>query len=148
MKNGKILVFWHETEGESGKGLNHSIEYMKTLKKEKLIDWISDIKFNKDSTKCAIGSHNQRIYVYSVPPGHSKKDLKHKWKKLYAPLKGHSSYITHLDWTENGDYLHTNDGAYEILFWNAHNGLRDPSGATNTRDAKWLTWTSIIGFPV
>lgn len=35
--------------------------------------------------------------------------------KLPAP-QGHSSFITHLDWSRNSQYLVTNSGDYEILF--------------------------------
>ena len=35
----------------------------------------------------------------------------------------HSSYITHIDWSMDSENLHSNCGAYEILFWDAHTGL-------------------------
>ena len=76
------------------------------------IDWISDIKFSHDNTKVAIGSHNCRIYIYDTK----------KWKRVVKPLIGHSSYITHLDWSEDSTHNHSNCGAYEILFWNVASG--------------------------
>ena len=37
-------------------------------------------------------------------------------------MKKHSSFITHLDWSLDSNYLHSNCGAYELLFWNINNG--------------------------
>jgi len=33
-------------------------------------------------------------------------------------IKKHSSYITHIDFSEDGETLHSTCGAYELLFWN------------------------------
>ena len=55
----------------------------------------------------AIGSHDNAIYLYTVGT----------WQKKGIPLKKHSSYITHFDWSMDSCYLHSNCGAYELLFW-------------------------------
>lgn len=38
-------------------------------------------------------------------------------KPKFKPLRKHSSYITKLDFTAKGHHLHSNCGAYELLFW-------------------------------
>lgn len=63
-------------------------------------------------------------------------------------MKKHSSYITHLDWSKDGSYLHSNCGAYELLFWNAGTGQQITSGATALRDEDWFTWSCVLGWPV
>ena len=64
-------------------------------------------------------------------------------------MKKHSSYITHLDFSENGEYLHSNCGGYELLFWDLkNNGKHIAGGATQLRDEKWATWTATLGWPV
>lgn len=36
--------------------------------------------------------------------------------KLLSRPQGHSSFVTHLDWSRDSQYLVTNSGDYEILF--------------------------------
>ena len=39
-----------------------------------------------------------------------------------ATFKGHSSYITHLDWSLDGRIIQSNCGAYELLYSEAATG--------------------------
>eukprot|EP00358_Blepharisma_japonicum_P000739 CAMPEP_0202945300 /NCGR_PEP_ID=MMETSP1395-20130829/6288_1 /ASSEMBLY_ACC=CAM_ASM_000871 /TAXON_ID=5961 /ORGANISM="Blepharisma japonicum, Strain Stock R1072" /LENGTH=210 /DNA_ID=CAMNT_0049645147 /DNA_START=638 /DNA_END=1267 /DNA_ORIENTATION=+ len=98
---------------------------------------ISDIKFSPDRSKLAIGSHDCVIDIYSVP------DF-----RQIAVCKGHSSYITHIDWSTDSGYIHSNCGAYELLFWDGNSGRQNTSGATALKDEEWNTWTLVIGWPV
>eukprot|EP01015_Nassula_variabilis_P006389 TRINITY_DN1486_c0_g1_i2.p1 TRINITY_DN1486_c0_g1~~TRINITY_DN1486_c0_g1_i2.p1 ORF type:complete len:351 (+),score=77.49 TRINITY_DN1486_c0_g1_i2:65-1117(+) len=113
----------------------NTLKHVKLLKNRK--EWISDIKFAPDNSKMAVGSHDNFIDIYSVPD----------FKILYK-LKGHSSYITHLDWSVDSSALQSNCGAYEILYWDATTGQRNPSGASAYRDEKWCTWSCVLGWPV
>lgn len=58
---------------------------------------------------------------------------------------GHSSFVTHLDWSTNSEYLMSNSGDYEILYWHV-----SPSGvgvkqATNYQVIRDLEWQNIGG---
>ena len=68
--------------------------YRKDAKEE-----ISDIKYSPRNDILAVGSHDNFIYVYACPQTPSP-DLSPVFR-----LKGHSSYITHLDWSA-GVYLY------------------------------------------
>lgn len=100
-------------------------------------EWISDLKFSPDNGSLAVGSHDNAIYLYSLP----------KFQKLFV-MRKHSSYITHLDWSENSMNLHSNCGAYELLFWDCTSGKQLPGGASALRDENWASWTCVLGFPV
>jgi len=45
-------------------------------------------------------------------------------------------------------YLHSNCGAYELLFWDVASNKQMPGGASALRDEKWATWTCVLGWPV
>lgn len=97
---------------------------------------ISDVKFSPDGTMLAVGSHDNFVDVYQVSD----------WKKL-GTCVGHSSYITHLDWSTDSNWLQSTCGAYELLFWDAHKCTQEvwPS---KLADTIWATWTCVLGWPV
>ena len=86
-----------------------------TLTHKKLIkhrkEWISDIRFCPNDERFAVGSHDNFVDIYRT------EDF-----KLIATCKGHSSYITHLDWSDDSSTLHSNCGAYELLYWDGTTG--------------------------
>jgi len=111
---------------------------------------LSDIKYAPNGKICAIGSHDRLIYLFHA-------DLKASppvYKKV-GVLKGHTSTITHLDWSQNSRFLQSNSQDYEILYWE----VLPPDGETKfkpqqfkeaheLRDEQWATWTCILGWPV
>ena len=98
---------------------------------------ISDIKFSPDGRKLAVGSHDNFIDIYNFPE-----------LRQVAVCKGHSSYITHFDWSCDSSSLQSNCGAYELLFWDANSGKQFTSGASMLKDEDWATWSCVIGWPV
>lgn len=101
-------------------------------------EWIECARFSPDGSKLAVGSHDNRIYIYNLTDGGS----------LLATCQGHSSFITGLDWSVDSQYLHSVCGAYELLFWDANTGHQIPDGASKLCDEEWATWSVILGYPV
>jgi microtubule-associated protein-like 6 len=98
--------------------------------------WIETIVYSPDSTILAVGSHDNKIYLLDT--------------KLYSVrriCKGHSSFITNMDFSSDGQYLQSTSGAHELLFWKTKDGSRVTSNTT-VRDVKWHTWTCTLGWPV
>ena len=60
-------------------------------------------------------------------------------------FQGHSSFITHLDWSSDSTYLQTNSGDYELLFWNA-SVCRQVSNQASLRDVEWASQSCILSF--
>jgi WD40 repeat protein len=102
---------------------------------------ISDIKFSPNNEYVAAGSHDGYIYVYNCA-----LETSGTMKALYK-LKGHSAYITHLDWSIDSLLLQSTCGAYELLFWDIRSGTL-LKGEFNTSDIKWKTNHCILGFNV
>lgn len=86
--------------------------------------------FSPDNQYLAVGSHDNRVYVYKTED----------WS-LQSTCKGHSSFIIALDWCADSKLIRTNSGDYELLFWNAESGEQDPSGKSNTVETVWATNT-------
>ena len=103
-------------------------------------EWIEAIEYNSDGTRIAVGSHDNKIYVYNVTD-----DCKYK---PFTALKGHSSYITALDWSLDNSYIRSTCGAYELLFFAVDSKKQDPSGASNTVDVEWMNHSCKFGWRV
>jgi microtubule-associated protein-like 1/2 len=94
---------------------------------------IECIKYSPNGSYLACGSRDNSIYVYSVSENGTK----------YARVgkcTGHSSFIKHIDWSIDGEYIMSNSGDYEVLVWQAStckqltqlSVLRDIQFATNS----------------
>ncbi|XP_048579805.1 77 kDa echinoderm microtubule-associated protein [Nematostella vectensis] len=98
------------------------------------------IKYSPDGKFIAVGSHDNFIYLYTVSEdGRSYR--------RHGKLSGHSSFVTHLDWCVDSQYIQSNSGDYELLYWNAAR-CKQVVSAQSMRDIKWHTWTCVLGFPV
>ncbi|CAG9466595.1 unnamed protein product [Pedinophyceae sp. YPF-701] len=99
------------------------------------------LAWSPDGTLLAAGSHDQAIDVFrlaEVAPG--------AWEgKRTVRCVGHSSTITHMDFSVDGTLLMSNDQAYELLYFDVRTGRQV---ATNQRDTAWRTYTGVLGFPV
>ena len=86
----------------------------------------------------AVGSHDNKIYIYNVDNTYSK----------YCVFDKHNSFITSVDWSVDGEYIRSVCGAYELLFFNVNTKKQDPSGASNTVSTDWATHSSKLGWSV
>ncbi|XP_072031419.1 77 kDa echinoderm microtubule-associated protein-like isoform X3 [Amphiura filiformis] len=98
------------------------------------------IRYSPDGNSIAIASHDNYIYVYSV------NEDGRKYSKV-GKCSGHSSFVTHVDWSADSEFLQSNSGDYELLFWNAKT-CKQVTSATTMRDTEWATFTCVLGFPV
>uniref|UniRef100_A0ABM5FBG5 Echinoderm microtubule-associated protein-like 1 isoform X1 n=1 Tax=Pogona vitticeps TaxID=103695 RepID=A0ABM5FBG5_9SAUR len=101
---------------------------------------LSTMRYSPDGNFLAIGSHDNCIYIYSV------NDNGRKYSRI-GKCSGHSSFITHLDWSANSQYLVSNSGDYEILYW-IPSACKQVVSVETTRDIEWATYTCTLGFHV
>jgi len=99
-------------------------------------EWISQIKFSPDGAVLGVGSHDNKIYLYSTT------DF-----GLLGTCSKHNSYITHFDFSEDSLYIQSNCGAYELLFFDARTGEQMTSAAA-MKDVPWATQTCTLGWGV
>ncbi|KAM7535160.1 hypothetical protein Aperf_G00000089460 [Anoplocephala perfoliata] len=101
---------------------------------------IQCIAYSPDGQYIAIGGRDNSIYVYSVSIQGTK------YSRL-GRCSGHSSFVLHLDWSEDSQYLCSVSGDYELLFWSASN-CRQVSSPSSMRDVRWATQSCHLGFNV
>ena len=106
---------------------------------------ISDIKFDSTGVRIAAGSHDRHIYVYELIVGHNNTNVASFNLKLLHKLQGHSSYITHIDWSHDNRLLRSTCGAYELLMWDTETGRQVTD---STMNESWRTNTCVLGFHV
>ncbi|XP_048858716.1 echinoderm microtubule-associated protein-like 4 isoform X3 [Brienomyrus brachyistius] len=102
---------------------------------------LSVMRYSVDGTLLAVGSHDNFIYLYTV----SEKGRKYS---RHGKCTGHSSYITHLDWSPDNKFIMSNSGDYEILYWDIPNGCKLIRNRSECKDIDWATYTCVLGFHV
>ncbi|XP_015218317.1 echinoderm microtubule-associated protein-like 4 isoform X2 [Lepisosteus oculatus] len=102
---------------------------------------LSLMRYSVDGALLAVGSHDNFIYLYTV----SEKGRKYS---RYGKCTGHSSYITHLDWSPDNKFIMSNSGDYEILYWDIPGGCKLIRNRSECKDIDWATYTCVLGFHV
>ncbi|XP_059000465.1 echinoderm microtubule-associated protein-like 3 isoform X5 [Mustela lutreola] len=102
---------------------------------------LSVVRYSPDGLYLAIGSHDNMIYIYSVSSDGAKSSR-------FGRCVGHSSFITHLDWSKDGSFIMSNSGDYEILYWDVVGGCKLLRNRYDSRDREWATYTCVLGFHV
>lgn len=78
-------------------------------------------------------------------------DVTQNYRKL-GVLKGHSTFVSHIDFNWNGTVLQSNDASKEILYWDMRptsgGAYKQHASAFSLRDESWATWTCPLGWSV
>lgn len=85
-----------------------------------------------------MGSHDNNIYVYSVNDNY----------KLLGKCSKHNSFITSVDWSQDGKWIRSVCGGYELLFFDGETCQQDTNGPANTVDVQWATNNAKFGWLV
>ncbi|XP_070181364.1 echinoderm microtubule-associated protein-like 2 isoform X3 [Littorina saxatilis] len=99
---------------------------------------IECIQFSPDGNYIAVGSRDNYVYVYQASEGGRKFSR-------VGRCSGHSSFITHIDWSEDSQYIASNSGDYELLMWTAST-CKQLTNPTTIRDIKWASQSCTLGF--
>ncbi|XP_069750294.1 echinoderm microtubule-associated protein-like 2 isoform X2 [Narcine bancroftii] len=102
---------------------------------------LSVVRYSPDGNFLAIGSHDNYIYLHAV------SEDGHKYSR-FGRCTGHSSFITHLDWSQDSQFIMSNSGDYEILYWDVAAGCKLIRNRYECKDLEWVSYTCVLGFHV
>ncbi|CAN9509779.1 unnamed protein product [Ophioblennius macclurei] len=102
---------------------------------------LSVMRYSPDGSFLAVGSHDNFIYIYNVTENGRRYSR-------FGKCNGHSSFITHLDWSKDGKYIMSNSGDYEILYWDIAVGCKLLRNRFESKDREWASYTCVLGFHV
>ncbi|XP_069036298.1 echinoderm microtubule-associated protein-like 3 isoform X2 [Lepisosteus oculatus] len=102
---------------------------------------LSVMRYSPDGNFLAVGSHDNFIYIYGVSDGGRRY-------ARFGKCTGHSSFITHLDWSKDSKFIMSNSGDYEILYWDVSGGCKLLRNRFESKDREWATYTCVLGFHV
>ncbi|KAL0970425.1 hypothetical protein UPYG_G00241770 [Umbra pygmaea] len=102
---------------------------------------LSVMRYSPDGSFLAVGSHDNFIYIYNVTESGRRYSR-------FGKCNGHSSFITHLDWSKDGKYIMSNSGDYEILYWDIAGGCKLLRNRYESKDREWASYTCVLGFHV
>uniref|UniRef100_A0A7N8XY97 EMAP like 3 n=1 Tax=Mastacembelus armatus TaxID=205130 RepID=A0A7N8XY97_9TELE len=102
---------------------------------------LSVMRYSPDGSFLAVGSHDNFIYIYNVTES-GRRYIR------FGKCNGHSSFITHLDWSKDGKYIMSNSGDYEILYWDIAAGCKLLRNRFESKDREWASYTCVLGFHV
>jgi len=104
--------------------------------------FISCMKFSPNGKELAVGSHGCIIALLDV-----RDDFRVK-----GVLSSHESFVTALDWSEDGSFLASTDGSYRLQF---HQIFERDLAASSlvvderlVRDVRWTNQNCLLGFSV
>ena len=96
------------------------------------------MRYSETGERLAVGSHDNFIYIYNT-------NAEGKYRP-HGLLRGHSSYITALDWSLDGSWIRSSCGAYELLFFDPEGLTQVPGGASATTSTTWANHTVKFGW--
>ncbi|KAI9324053.1 WD40-repeat-containing domain protein [Zopfochytrium polystomum] len=115
----------------------HFQKYEKPKTAKGNIHAVEVLRFSPDGRYLAVGSHDDVVYIWQLGSSF----------KVVGTCKGHSSFITHLDWSKDSSFIQTNSGDYELLFWSIPS-CKQIGSASSMKDVEWETFSCILGWPV
>jgi WD40 repeat protein len=112
---------------------------------------IGDVKFSPNGKMLAVASHDGFIDIYSIRYKQGNLQAAHGdiCVKYLKRLRGHSSAVLHIDWSEDNRLLQSTCGANEILYWDVAEGKQLLSSNDCIEgDTNWESESCHLGFAV
>ena len=97
--------------------------------------WITCIQYSQDGLTLAAGSYDNSIYLYDVQQDYVKR----------AVFSKHKTFVTHVDFSVDGQYIRSTCGAHELLYADAMTGSHVAS-ASALKNQQWSTCNCVYSW--
>ncbi|KAJ3339641.1 MAP/microtubule affinity-regulating kinase 3 [Gonapodya sp. JEL0774] len=95
------------------------------------------LSYSPDGRFLAVGCHDNFLDVYAV-------EGENGWYQRVTCCRGHWSFVSQVDWSQDSSKLRSNSGDNEVLFWVVTLGEVMDTDAALFRDVKWAKSTCPI----
>lgn len=109
------------------------------IRLEKADEWNEVIRYSPDDKFLAIGSHDNKVYIYDVSE-------EGKYSYHWSTGEKITSFVNNLDWTLDSKYIRTCSGSHEKQYFNVADKKHAPDGMCETKDMEWATQTCRFGW--
>ncbi|XP_063720862.1 77 kDa echinoderm microtubule-associated protein-like [Symsagittifera roscoffensis] len=101
----------------------------------------NSISFSPNGNRLAIGGEDSGIYIYKLD---EQDNGAIRFSKVGKCI-GHTSFVTHMDWSADSHKLRSNSGNHELLYWSV-NYCKQFVGSETTANAEWATATCTLEY--
>jgi len=98
---------------------------------------IYDLAYSPNGKYLAVASHDNYIDIYEV-----ESDL--GYYQRFMSCRGHSSYVTHIDWDINSSMIRSNSANNELFYWSLITDANKSVDPTSYRKVDWHTSKCIL----
>lgn len=98
---------------------------------------IYDLAYSPNGKYLAVASHDNYIDIYEV-----ESDL--GYYQRFMSCRGHSSYVTHIDWDINSSMIRSNSANNELFYWSLITDATKSVDPTSYRKVDWHTSKCIL----
>jgi len=98
---------------------------------------IYDLAYSPNGKYLAVASHDNYIDIYEV-----ESDL--GYYQRFMSCRGHSSYVTHIDWDINSSMIRSNSANNELFYWSLITDATKSIDPTSYRKVDWHSSKCIL----
>jgi len=98
---------------------------------------IYDLAYSPNGKYLAVASHDNYIDIYEV-----ESDL--GYYQRFMSCRGHSSYVTHIDWDINSSMIRSNSANNELFYWSLITDANKSVDPTSYRKVDWHSSKCIL----
>lgn len=100
-------------------------------------EWSEVASYSPCENYLAIGSHDNKIYIYTINEAHEYS--------IWATADKHSSFVNSMDWSTDSKWIRSTSGDYNTHYFDVLGKCEDARGNNHSHDETWATQSLKLG---